>query len=335
MAVDALTKVLSKRAPKTRKGRQILKKRESQVVEEAKTALIVRGNRSSNEVSLLLRDLHTLRAPLARLFMRKHDEHPFEDVKRLEKLCQNYDHSLFAFGSSAKKRPFRLILGRLFCGTLLDMQEFGIEEYKSMQSFPASSNKESVSGSKPLMVFQGTAFETDDRMKRAKSLLLDFFSGPRPDKVVLQGLDQVIVCSTVDTPGSSAPSGAGVKGAAQPSLLFRRYRVNMTKSGSRLPRVELEEMGPSMKMILDRTKEPERERWKSAIKVPKAAKPKKVKNVKTITMGKTTARIHLGKQLFDNIHTVHHGKAKSKKLTVDLARAAQKKGVKGKTASPK
>lgn len=179
MVADALTSAIGKRVAKTRKGRSVLKKRESQVVEEAKTALIVRGNKTSFEVGQLLKDLQKLRTPLATLFMRKHEEHPFEDMKRLSQLCSKYDHSLFAFGSSSKKRPFRLVLGRHFDGVLLDMQEFRIEEFKSMQSFPAG-KKESVFGGKPLMVFQGTAFESDDRLKRAKSLLMDFFTGPKP-----------------------------------------------------------------------------------------------------------------------------------------------------------
>merc|ERR1711862_547776 len=77
---------------------------------------------------------------------------------------------------------------------------------------------------------------------------------------------------------------------------------------------DLEEIGPSFKMELDRAKEPDRERWKSAIKVPKEIKSKKVKNVAKDYMGKRRARIHLGRQDFDQIHTVHHGESKRKKL---------------------
>ncbi|CAL1131385.1 unnamed protein product [Cladocopium goreaui] len=55
--------------------------------------------------------------------MRKHEEHPFEDCSKVEVLCKKFDHALFAFGSTSKKRPSRLILGRLFDGALLDMQE--------------------------------------------------------------------------------------------------------------------------------------------------------------------------------------------------------------------
>merc|ERR1712241_1140897 len=112
--------------------------------------------------------------------MQKHADHPFDDVSNLERLCNKYDHGLFAFGSSSKKRPFRLILGRLFDRALLDMQEYRVEDFKSIASFH-SNRKEPIMGSKPLVIFQGAAFDDDERLKRTKSLLLDFFSGPRPE----------------------------------------------------------------------------------------------------------------------------------------------------------
>jgi len=317
---------VGKRKAKTRKGRRILERRRPQIVEDAKTALILRGNKCSSDTQALLRDLYRLRSPLATLFMRSHPEHPFEDIKRVESLCVKYDHSLFAFGSSSKKRPFRLILGRLFDGSLLDMQEFNVEDYKSIDSFNKSV-KESVAGSKPLIAFQGAAFESDERLKRAKSLLLDFFRGPAPEKVLLQGLEQVMVCSTFDSSASggggggassSTPAAAAAAAGAAPAIFVRRFRIDMLKSGSRLPRVELQELGPRLKLTLDRVKEPDRDRWKGAIKVPKAAKEQKVKNIKGDSMGKKRGRIHLGKQDFNQIHTVHHSKAKSKKLKADL-----------------
>lgn len=303
MGADALTEVLSKRKPKTRRGKKILKDREPKVTEDAKTALIIRGARTSNDMTTLLRELHLIRTPLAMLYMRKHEEHPFEDCSKVEVLCKKFDHALFAFGSTSKKRPSRLILGRLFDGALLDMQEFNIEDYKSMQKF-RSSSKETLAGSKPLMVFHGPSFDTDERMKRVKSLLIDFFGGAVADQVLLSGMEQAIVCTALDQPGSDA----------KPKVLLRRYRISMQKSGSSLPRVELEELGPSLSLALDRTRNPDKDRWKQSIKVPKEAKPKKVKNVKTTEMGKTVGKFHLGKQDFHQIHTVHHGASKKKKL---------------------
>jgi len=305
---DALTEALGKRTPRTKRGRRILQRREPRAVEDAKTALILSGNRANNEVQTLLKDLHRCRAPLATLFIRKHEMHPFEDPQRLEKMCAKYDHSLFAFGSSSKKRPFRLILGRLFDTAMLDMQEFRIQDYKPVHTFQKA---DCVAGSKPLVLFQGSSFESNEGMKRTKSLLLDFFSGPRPQRVMLQGLDQVVVCSAVEgvtPPGAAAPVvGVSVK----------RFRMNYAKSGSRLPHVELEEIGPSFKMELDRQKDPDKDRWKQAIKVPKEVKPKKVKNMSKNYMGKRQAKIHVGKVDFDQIHTQFHGESKRKKMADD------------------
>lgn len=310
----ALAAAIGKRAPKTKRGRLMLQKREPKPVEDAKTALIITGNRSSHDVQTFLRDLHRVRSPLSTLFTQKHAWHPFEDISRLESICVKYDHGLFAFGSSSKKRPFRLILGRLFDSHLLDMQEFSVKDYKTVQSF---GSKDALLGAKPLVIFQGTAFDTDERMKRAKSLLLDFFSGPKPEKVMLQGLEHVIVCSAFDTVGASGTAAS----STAPSLSVRRFAVKLEKSGSRLPRVELREVGPRFTLEIDRTKDPEREHWKQAIKVPKEVKPKKVKNVSSDSMGKKRGRVHLGKQDFDKIVTVHHGEAKRKKLRQDLSAA--------------
>lgn len=329
---DALTQVLGKRKAKTRKGKRILEAREPKIVEEAKTAMIIRGNKSSIDCGNLLRDLHRIRTPLSMLYVRKHDVHPFEDISKLEHLCKKFDHSLFAFGSSSKKRPFRLILGRFFDNKLLDMQEFGVDDYKSLLSFGDTDHKgDSLAGAKPLVIFQGSAFETDERVKRSKSLLLDFFSGPTPDQVLLEGLEHVIVCSTFDGSGagSAKPGGVLVEetpdfSAATPKISVARYRVVMLKSGSKLPRIELKEVGPRFRLTLDRAKDPERDRWKAAIKVPKAAKPKKTKNVKTDATTSKRGKIHLGKQDFNQIHTVHHSKAKKRQLDAELS--SRKKG---------
>jgi len=314
----ALAAVLGKRAPKTRRGRKILRDREPKITEDSKTALIIRGSKCSEMARQLLQDLHTVRQPLSTLFMRRHPEHPFEDVGKLEHMCNKFDHGLFLFASSSKKRPFRLILGRLFHQKLLDMQEFSVDSFKTLRSFPASKN-EPPQGSKPLMVFQGSPFETDERVKRAKSLLLDYFSGPRPRKVMVQGMAHAIVCSCFDGTSSSSKQPALGTTATPPPISVTRYRIELLKSGSKLPRVELQEVGPRFRLMLDRTREPDRDRWKMSIKVPKAAKPTKVKNITTEIMGKKKGRIHLGKQDFNQIHTVHHSKAKQRKLTSDLA----------------
>merc|ERR1712137_904650 len=207
--------------------------REALIVENPKTALLMKGNKSSNDVDVFLRDLHRLRKPLAALFMRKHEVHPFEDSSSLEKLCVQNDHGLFVFGSSSKKRPFRTIFGRMFNGKLLDMMEYNVSEFVPSSKF-GTSKQESVAGSKPMVIFQGSGFQTNENLKRTKSLLLDFFGGGSPDKVLVQGLDQVVVVSTFDNPGAVAD--------ADPPVQVKRFHVRHLKSGSKLPRAELVEV---------------------------------------------------------------------------------------------
>lgn len=288
------------RKAKTAKGKRFLKNREPKVIENPKGVLFLRGNKSTNDVTSLLNDLYGLRKPLATLFSRKHAEQPFEDISGMEKLCTKLDHSLFCMGSSSKKRPFRLVVGRLFDRQLLDMQEWRISNYVPVSKF---GGKLPVLGSKPLVVFQGAAFDNDEVLKRTKSLLLDLLAGPKAEQVLLSGLDQAIVVSTLD--------GAPAVGSAPP-VYVRRYRMGFEKSGSKLPYVKTDEIGPHFELTVDRQKEPDRERWKAAMKTPKDLVPKKVKNMSTDDMGRRMGRIHLGKQDFDKIHTVHHGLADKK-----------------------
>lgn len=288
------------RKAKTAKGKRFLKNRAPKIVENPKGCLFLRGNKSTGDVTGLLNDLYDVRKPLATLFSRKHAEQPFEDISGIERLCTKLDHSMFCLGSSSKKRPFRLVVGRNFDHQLLDMQEWRISSYVPARKF---GGKLPVLGSKPLIVFQGAAFDNDEVLKRTKSMLLDLFAGPKPEQVLLSGLDQALVVSTID--------GAPTTGSSPP-VYVRRYRINFERSGSKLPYVKTEEIGPRFDLTVDRQKEPDRDRWKASMKTPKAAAPKKVKNLSTDDMGRKLGRIHLGKQEFDKIHTVHHGLADKK-----------------------
>lgn len=282
-----LEKVLSKRAPKTRKGKKIMKMREPQLVEKSKTALVIRGNRASPDVMSLLRDLHRLRYPLSKLYSRKHDHHPFENIEPVEYICKKFDHTLFLFGSSSKKRPFRVIFGRMFNSSLLDMQEYNVTNFQSIASFSLGSKAEATMGNKPLILFQGPGFEADERLKRTKSLLLDYFKGESPEVVSLTGFEHVIVVTAGEPvePGVIVPA-TGTAKVMMPQdpdqelpVTVRRYHIQYKKSGEAEPHVELTEIGPRFTLQMDRVKEADRERWKQAIKLPKATKKKDRKSV--------------------------------------------------------
>lgn len=57
-----------------------------------------------------------------------------------EYFCKKYDHSLFTFGFSSKKRPNSLVIGRTFDYQVLDMFELAIVDYKPMEDFKVSSS---------------------------------------------------------------------------------------------------------------------------------------------------------------------------------------------------
>ena len=82
-----------------------------------------------------------------------------------------------------------------------------------------------------------------------KSLLIDFFRGPEVDNVRLAGIEHVLQFT-------------GVEGR----VLMRSYRIDLHKSGSKYPRVELEEIGPSLDLVLRRTQLASDDLFKTACK---------------------------------------------------------------------
>jgi ribosome production factor 2 len=137
------------------------------------------------------------------------------------------------------------------------------------------------------MVFNGDRFESDPVYKSLKNYFLDFFNGEVTSAVNLAGLEHVISVT-------ATPEGP---------IHFRSYTISFKKSGSKTPRVELEEMGPNYDFTVRRTSVAKPEVWKSAIRVPKEIKHKKVKNIEVDEMGDKYGRIHLGKQDLNKIQT--------------------------------
>lgn len=287
-----VSKIINERKPKTAKGRRILRERAPKVHENAKKSLIIRGTKSNPDISNFLQELHNLRKPLDTFFAKRHDAHPFEDIESVEKMCNKYDTSLFALGSKSKKRPFRLVLGRLFDSNVLDMQEFGVTNYMSSHKFKGQ--KKPMLGSKPLIIFQGAAFEQHPKLGNCKNLLLDFFRGAVADKVNLQHIDHALIFTALDSTSIDCPT-----------INVRHFFVNYAKSAQKLPRVQMSEIGPRFDLSVDRERVADPQVMKLALKVPKEDKPKNVKNIKTDALGRTHGRIHLGRQDFDKIHTPH------------------------------
>lgn len=259
-----------------------------------------------------LADLYALRQPLSKKFTKKNPIRPFEDASSLEFFSEKNDASILLFGSSSKKRPHTVTLCRTFGGKMLDMLELYLDPntFRTLRQFKG---RKPPVGARPMVLFAGTAFENPvaDEYTTARSMLLDFFrceAGSNEDggKVDVEGL-QYIVSVSCDEPATVAAAAAAaatlstapVDPASKPTLRIRIYVLRTKRAGSsRLPRVELEEMGPRIDFRVGRFRQPEEALLKEAMKQGKdpATAERTKKNVSTDRMGDKLGRIHLGRQ---------------------------------------
>ena len=214
---------------------------------------------------------------------RKNDVNPFLDSTSLEFLINKNDASLFVVGSHTKKRPHTLTIGRTFDGHILDMLEVGISNYKAFSEFKSTG---CGLGQKPMFVFAGDLFATSQTHQLVKNMLLDFYRGQVVDEIALTGLEYVIGVTAVEN-----------------GVMFRIYNVQMKKSGTRVPRIELEEMGPRMDMKFGRIRYHDDDAWKQSLKTPKELRPKKVKNITSDPLGDKFGRVHVGRQDLGKLQT--------------------------------
>lgn len=140
-------------------------------------------------------------------------------------------------------------------------------------------------GQRPLFVFTGVLFENDPEYQMIKSLFLDFFRGEPISEVSVHGLEHV-VSLTVETRGT---------------VHLRVYAIQLKKSATKVPYVELAPMGPHMNLKVDRIRMADSEIMRQAIKVPREIRPKKVKNVTRDDVGDKFGRVHLEKQDFTKL----------------------------------
>lgn len=269
--------MLAQPKPKTRRAKRALEKRESKIIENVKTAMFIKGHNTSAIVNEALKDLYSLKKPDAVFMKKKNPILPFEDASTLEFFSNKNDSSLFALGSSTNKRPHNIVFGRMFNHQLLDLIELGISQFKPIEEFKT---EKCATGAKHAFVFTGELFEQREEFQLLRSMLLDFYRGYTIEQINLAGLDHVI----------------SVTATQEGKIFFRVYVIQLKKSGSKLPRVELEEMGPSIDFEIRRTKFAAKDVLKEALKIPRTVKPKKEKNVTTDSLGKKYGRIHLGKQ---------------------------------------
>jgi ribosome production factor 2 len=288
------------RKPRNARSKRALEKREPKAVENPKTALFLRGTTCSQVIQDALNEFHSLRAPLAKKFTKKNPVHPFEDASSLEFFSEKNDTSMLIFGSSSKKRPHTLTFTRTFGHKVLDMLELYLDpdSFRTLAQFKTT--KFAV-GLKPMLLFAGTAFESPvpNEYTLAKSIFTDFFKGAPMDRVDVEGL-QYLVSISADEPATSNGSGDG---EAKSPIHLRAYLIRTKRSGHRLPRVEVEEMGPRMDFRIGRMREADEAMMKEALRKARTNEEKTKKNVTTDSMGDKMGRIHLGKQDLAQLQT--------------------------------
>lgn len=267
--------------PKSRRARRAIEAKEPKLVEDPKKALLLYGNRTSQTIKDVLSDIGKLKALDAVKLTRKNaDVRPFETggEAQLEYLGRRADAGLFAVGTTSKKRPDNLTLGRFYDGRIFDVLEVGVSAYRSLRDFGAAAAQVQT-GNKPAIVFAGDGFEQEPALEQAKSLLLDFFRGRQVTTLSLKGLDRVMCVSCADSK----------------TLLVRQYHIRLKKTGTKLPRVELEEMGPRFDLTLRRNRPPPPDLAKEALRVPKTTATK-VKNVSGNDLDGKVGRVYMPPQ---------------------------------------
>ena len=211
--------------------------------ENAKSTLFLKGTSSSSLLNDLLTDLHSLKRPHAIRFTKKNPIHPFEDASSLEFFSQKNDASLMVFGSHSKKRPHSMTWVRCFGGQVLDMLELHVvqETARTLQQFKGEKCK---AGVKPLLSFSGAQFESpvSNQYTMAKSLFVDFFRGAETQTIDVEGLQLLI----------SFFAGEGGEDGAPAGIQMRCWRITTKRSGQKVPRVEVVEMGPRIDFRLGR-----------------------------------------------------------------------------------
>ena len=179
-----------------------------------------------------------------------------------------------------------MIMGRMYDYHMLDMVELGVDAYTPLKEFRTA---KVALGCKPALVFHGEPFSdpANAEMQRLKNLLVDFFRGPEVSNIRLAGVEHVLQFTAVAS-----------------KVLMRSYRINMSKSAVKAPRVDLEEIGPRIDWKLRRSQLASEDLYKEACKqVANVHKKKKVKNISEDVFGTKHAKIHVDAQQIKTVQT--------------------------------
>src|SRR5262245_59232025 len=115
---------------------------------------------------------------------------------------------------------------------------------------------------KPCFLFNGDLWDQLEEYKKFQNILLDVFHGQKVDSINLAVLEHVISVS-------AGPLAEGKGATKVGTIYFRVYTIQLKKSGERTPKVELQEMGPSLDLSIRRTRMAPDEVMRRATRIPK------------------------------------------------------------------
>ena len=207
--------------------------------------------------------------PHAIRFTKKNAIHPFEDASSLEFFSEKNDAALLCLSSHSKKRPHCLTFARTFDAKILDMLECHVNADTGRVLDQFRGRKWRV-GTKPMMCFSGPQFEdlgsgssSNNKFALAKSMFSDLFRGEEVTEMDIEGLEMMI----------SFAAGETGEGEVHADWVYMRvWRIITKRSGQKMPRVELEEMGPRIDFRLGRVQQADPAVMKEALKKDKTTK---------------------------------------------------------------
>ena len=146
-----------------------------------------------------------------------------------------------------------------------------------------------------------------------KSIFLDLFSGEETSSADVAGLQYLLIIASGEQPPASeslatsatSTTTASLSPSQLPVLHLRWYKLRTLRSTNpKIPRVELDPMGPSLDFRVGRYREADESMMKDALKRAKLpTETKSKKNVETDLMGDKMGRVHLGKQDLSGLQT--------------------------------
>lgn len=305
------------RKAKTGRGKRHLQSKEPQVREETKLLLLLKGHHTNQRCTDLLRDLARVRAPFS-IFLKKRNQdrlmEPMDKPDDFVYLGERNNSSLFAMASSTKKRPFRLYLGRLFDDALYDLFEFDVRHYEGLSI--DSSLHAPIEGAKPIVIFQGSSWDSSMELLGAKSIFADIFGGIRVENIRLEGINDAYSITAYEdtTTPSSQVTLIRVdhfhvklkKNQARPS-------AEKTPDSSVLPDVEIVRIGPTLILQLARARLPSPELEKKALRIPDEEFEKGGSKLVTNDLQETRAKIHFDIEDVSKLRLLHGSKSSKKK----------------------